>query len=83
MKKKLPTLTTDAEAEAFVASADLTEYDLSDMVPMRFELRPKGKSITLRLPEQLLEAVRNKAALAGLPYQRFIRIALEQALRDK
>ena len=39
MKKKFPEFKTDAEAEAFVASADLSEYDLSDMVPMRFELR--------------------------------------------
>ena len=53
MKKKLPVLTTDAEAEAFVDTADLSEYDLSEMVPMRFELKRKDKSINLRLPEQL------------------------------
>jgi predicted DNA binding CopG/RHH family protein len=82
MKKKLPTLTSDEEAEAFVANADLTEYDLSEMVPMRFELKPKDKSVNLRLPEQLLEAVRSRAARAGIPYQRFIRIALERALQE-
>jgi predicted DNA binding CopG/RHH family protein len=82
MKKKLPTLTSDEEAEAFVANADLTEYDLSEMVPMRFELKPKDKSVNLRLPEQLLEAVRSRAARAGIPYQRFIRLALERALQE-
>jgi predicted DNA binding CopG/RHH family protein len=82
MKKKLPTLTSDEEAEAFVANADLTEYDLSEMVPMRFELKPKDKSVNLRLPEQLLEAVRSRAARAGIPYQRFIRMALERALQE-
>ena len=82
MKKKLPTLTSDEQAEAFVANADLTEYDLSEMVPMRFELKPKDKSVNLRLPEQLLEAVRSRAARAGIPYQRFIRIALERALQE-
>jgi predicted DNA binding CopG/RHH family protein len=82
MKKKLPTLTTDDDAESFVATADLTEYDLSDMVPMRFELKPKDKSVNLRLPEQLLEAVRSRAARAGMPYQRFIRMALERALHE-
>jgi len=45
MKKKLPTLTSDAEAEAFVATADLSEYDLTGMVPVRFELKPKDKSV--------------------------------------
>jgi predicted DNA binding CopG/RHH family protein len=83
MKKKLPTLTSDEEAEAFVANADLAEYDLSEMVPMRFELKPKDKSVNLRLPEQLLEAVRSRATRAGIPYQRFIRMALERALEER
>jgi predicted DNA binding CopG/RHH family protein len=82
MKKKLPALTSDEEAEDFVANSDLTEYDLSGMVPMRFELKPKDKSVNLRLPEQLLEAVRGRAARAGIPYQRFIRMALERALQE-
>ncbi len=80
MKKILPTLTTDEEAEDFVANSDLSEYDLSGMVPMRFELRRKDKSINLRLPEQLLEAVRTRAEQEKIPYQRFIRLALERAL---
>ena len=82
MKKKFPDFNTDEEAEAFVANADLSEYDFSDMVPMRFELRRKDKSINLRLPEQLLNEVRSRAERAGMPYQRFIRMALEKALAE-
>ncbi len=37
--KKVPIFKTNEEAQAFVDTADLSEYDLSDMVPMRFELR--------------------------------------------
>jgi predicted DNA binding CopG/RHH family protein len=81
MKKKFPDFKTDAEAEAFIETADLSEYDLSDMVPMRFELRRKDKSVSLRLPEKLLEEVRVRARQAGMPYQRFIRMAIERALR--
>ena len=40
MKKKLPRLKTDKEAEEFVAAADLTEYDLSVLRPVRFEFEP-------------------------------------------
>ena len=80
MKKKFPEFKTDAEAEEFVATADLSEYDFSDMKPMRFELRRKDKSVSLRLPEQLLDEVRNTAKRAGMPYQRFIRMAIERAL---
>ncbi|HEY0331254.1 MAG TPA: CopG family antitoxin [Rhodopseudomonas sp.] len=81
MKKKLPKLRSDAAAEAFVAEADLTQYDLSDMVPMQFEMKPKNKSVNLRLPAQLLAAVQQRAKQAGIPYQRYIRMALERALQ--
>jgi predicted DNA binding CopG/RHH family protein len=83
MKKKFPEFETDADAEAFVDKADLREYDLSDMVPMRFELRRKDKAVSLRLPEQLLEAVRSRAQRSGMPYQRFIRLAIERALQHE
>jgi predicted DNA binding CopG/RHH family protein len=79
-KKKFPDFKTDKEAERFVDTADLSEYDFSDMVPMRFEMRAKDKSVSLRLPEQLLNAVRERARRVGVPYQRFIRMALEKAL---
>ncbi|MGB9365100.1 MAG: BrnA antitoxin family protein [Xanthobacteraceae bacterium] len=80
MKKKIPTFKTDEEAEKFVATADLSDYDLSGAQLVRFELKRKDKSINLRLPEDLLDAVRSKAERAGMPYQRFIRLALERAV---
>jgi predicted DNA binding CopG/RHH family protein len=82
MKKPIPTFKTDKQAEDFVATADLTDYDLSGGEVVRFELKRKDKSVNLRLPAQLLEAVQNRAKRAGVPYQRFIRMALERALRD-
>jgi predicted DNA binding CopG/RHH family protein len=81
MKKKFPKFKNDAAAEAFVANADLSEYDFADMMPMRFELRRKDKSVSLRLPEQLLNAVRVNAKRIGIPYQRFMRLAIEKAVR--
>ena len=83
MNKPIPSFKTDAEAEDFVATADLTQYDLSGGQVMRFELKRKDRSVNLRLPEQLLDAVRERAERAGIPYQRFIRMALERALLDK
>ncbi len=66
--KPLPSLRSDAQAEAFVASADLTEYDLSGFRPMRFEIAKKKPRWTMRLPAALLDAVRAKARAAGIPY---------------
>lgn len=80
MKKPIPTFRTDKEAEDFVAQADLSEYDLSEGQFVRFEMRPKDKAVSLRLPETLLEAVRGEAKREGVPYQRFIRMAIERAL---
>jgi predicted DNA binding CopG/RHH family protein len=80
MKPPIPPFRTDKEAEDFVAEADLSGFDLSGGQVVRFEFRPKDKTISLRLPEQLLNAVRSQAERAGLPYQRYIRMALEQAV---
>jgi predicted DNA binding CopG/RHH family protein len=82
MKKRIPTFKTDKEAEDFVATADLTDYDLAGGEVVRFELKRKDKSVNLRLPAQLLEAVQNRAKRVGMTYQRFIRMALERALHD-
>jgi predicted DNA binding CopG/RHH family protein len=80
MKKKIPAFKADEEAEAFVATADLSEYDLSGAQLVRFELKRKDKSVNLRLPEDLLAAVRSQAQRAGIPYQRYIRLTLERAV---
>ena len=80
MNKRVPRLRTDEEAEAFLEQ-DLSEYlDPKHMVPLRYEVRPKGRSINLRLSEELLSAIKTRAGEEGIPYQRFIRMALEEAL---
>jgi predicted DNA binding CopG/RHH family protein len=83
MKRKLPRFKSDREAEKFVEKADLTEYDLSRMRPIHFEFQPKSERVNMRLPRMLLDAVRASASRAGVPYQRFIRQALEDAVQRK
>ena len=83
MKKKIPTFKSDEEAECFVEAADLTEYDLSQFKPVRFEFEKKAARVNMRLPEALLKAVKERAEARGIPYQRFIREALEQAVSRK
>jgi predicted DNA binding CopG/RHH family protein len=80
MKKKIPTFKSDREAEAFVDTADLTEYDLSRAKPFRFEFEKKGARVNMRMPEPLLNALKSRAKERGIPYQRFIREALEEAV---
>ena len=83
MKGKLPKLAGDKAAERFVATSDLTECDLSGMRMVRFEFQPKTERVNMRLPRPLLDAVKATAAKAGVPYQRFIRQALENAVQPR
>jgi predicted DNA binding CopG/RHH family protein len=83
MKKPLPKLKSDKDAEAFIANSDLTEYDLSEMRMVRFEFQPKSERVNMRLPRPLLDAVKATAAKAGVPYQRFIRQVLENAVQPR
>jgi predicted DNA binding CopG/RHH family protein len=77
--KKVPLMTTDAEAEAFL-DQDLSDLDFSQFKPARFEFQPKTERVNMRLPADLLNAVRARAKEEGIPYQRFIRATLEKAV---
>ena len=80
MKRRLPVPATDAAAEAFVEHADLTRYDLTALTPVRFEFSRKEARVNMRMPGELLDAVKAAADAAGMPYQRFIRLTLERAV---
>lgn len=75
--KTMPTLPDDKAAEQFVATADLSEYDLSGFKPMQFEMAPKTAAIHMRLPAPLLDAVKAKARERGIPYTRYVRMLIE------
>jgi predicted DNA binding CopG/RHH family protein len=83
MKRKLPRLKSDRAAAAFVETADLTQYYLGVMAPIRFEFSKKEARVNMRLPSELLSAVKEAASEAGMPYQRFIRHALERAVEHR
>ena len=78
MKKKIPPLRTDEEAERFVETADLSEYDLSEFRPVQFEFQAKAAQLNMRVPQPLLDAVKARAKASGVPYTRYIRQLLER-----
>ncbi len=79
MKKKVPRLKTDKQAEAFLAQ-DLSNLDFSQFKPARFEFEKKDEQINMRVPKPLMAAVKAKAKARGIPYTRFIRETLERAM---
>lgn len=79
-KLQMPSLRSDVEAEEFIENADLTQYDLSQFQPMRFELAPKSAVMNVRLPGALLQALKEKADAKGIPYTRYVRMLVEADL---
>lgn len=82
VKKLSPALTTDAEAEAFVSEADVSDLDFSTVVLTCFKLAAKAVTVNMRPPTTLLEAVKAKAQNQRMPYQRYVRRTLEHAVDD-
>ena len=83
MSKKLPALKSDKEAENLLEQ-DLSAYiSAENLAAYPFEFKPKQKSVNLRISEELLTAVRVAARRRRIPYQRYIRQALENALRQR
>ena len=78
-KRSVPKMTTDEEAEAFLAQ-DLSDLDFSAFRPLDWERMPKTARINLRVPEALVEALKAKARARGVPYQRLVREAIEKAI---
>ncbi len=77
-KPPLPRFETDEEAEKFINEADLNQYDLSGKA-VRFEFEEQ-QQINMHMSENLIDAIKNAAKSRGMPYQRFIREAVEKAL---
>ena len=79
MKRKVPRLRSDAEAEAFL-DQDLSDLDFSQFKPTHFEFEKKSSRVNMRLPDSLLKTVKDRATKRGIPYQRFIREAVEEKI---
>jgi predicted DNA binding CopG/RHH family protein len=78
--KKVPNFKSDKEAEDFLEQ-DLSDLDFTQFKPASFEFMAKDAQVNMRFPKQLLDAVKQTAKAQHMPYQRFIREALERAVR--
>jgi len=83
--KKIPEFRTEAEEKAFWESHDSTNYvDWSRARPASFpNLKPSTKTISLRLPEALLDRLKIEANKRDMPYQSLIKVWLAEVLDDQ
>ena len=83
MKKKFPKFKTDKQIIEFMKK-DLTDYiNAENLIPITFEFEKKDKTITLRLPSSLLDALKASAKKEGINYQKIIRNLIESFVKHK
>lgn len=77
MKKKLdiPKFKSEDEEAKFWADLDLSEYlEPSDFERVSFpNLKPTTRAISIRIPEYLLNRIKEKANEINIPYQSLIK----------
>lgn len=76
--EKLPEFKTEAEERAFWATHDSADYvDWSQAKRASLpRLKPSTKTISLRLPEPLLDRIKMEANRRDMPYQSLIKLWL-------
>lgn len=81
--KEIPTFKDEIEEAAFWDEHDVTEYfDMSQAKRARFaNLKKTTKSISLRLPVDMIEELKVKANAMDVPYQSLIKMYLTNALK--
>ena len=85
IKKKLPKFKNEEEERAFWETHDSTEY-VSWEAGRRVlfpNLRPSVKTISLRLPVSMLEALKFLAHKQDVPYQSLLKIYLADRIREE
>jgi predicted DNA binding CopG/RHH family protein len=80
--KPLPVFKTDEEAENFVDTADLSEYDLSGFRPLStFDFaKKKDARLEVRLSQDDLNILKEAAKIKGIPYTRLARQLMREGL---
>jgi predicted DNA binding CopG/RHH family protein len=80
--KKLPKFKNEDEEREFWASHDSTEYvDWEKASPVVMpKLKPSLKTISLRLPEAMLEELKLLANKRDVPYQSLLKIFLAERI---
>ena len=79
-RKTIPEFKTEAEERAYWESHDSSQHiDWSRAKRLRFpNLKPSTKTISLRLPEALLERIKIEANKRDMPYQSLIKAWLAE-----
>ena len=82
--KPVPKFATEAQERAFWEKNDSTEYQdwtkaKKIVLP---NLKPTTRTISLRLPQHLLDSIKSAANARDVPYQSLIKVWLQEKLHS-
>ncbi len=83
--KNIPTFKDEEEERAFWAKADSSEYlnwDEGDVTSFP-KLKPSTKTISIRIPETMLNELRTIANKRDVPYQSLIKVFLKEKINSE
>jgi predicted DNA binding CopG/RHH family protein len=85
MKKKIPQFKNEKEERDFWQSHDSTEYvDWKNAERLTLaNLKPSVKTISLRLPESMLEELKLLANKRDVPYQSLVKVFLSDRIEQE
>jgi predicted DNA binding CopG/RHH family protein len=83
-KQAIPKFKTEAQERAYWESHDSTDrVDWSKAQKVKLpNLRPTTKTISLRLPQHLLDSIKVAANARDVPYQSLIKVWLQEKLHS-
>lgn len=83
--KPIPTFTSEAQERAYWETHDSTDcVDWSKAQQVRLpNLKPTTKTISLRLPQHLLDSIKVAAHARDVPYQSLIKVWLQEKLHGR
>ncbi|MCZ7670937.1 MAG: BrnA antitoxin family protein [Chloroflexi bacterium] len=85
MPKQIPEFKNEDEEREFWAEHDSTDYldwDQAERVAFP-KLKPSTKTISLRMPESMLNEIRVLANKRDVPYQSLIKVFLQERIDDE
>ena len=84
-KKKIPKFKNEAEERLFWQQNDSSDYiDWSDAEDAVFSrLKPSTRTISIRLPESMLEELKLLANKRDVPYQSLLKIFLSERINSE
>jgi predicted DNA binding CopG/RHH family protein len=82
--KKLPNLSSEQDVRDFWANHDSTDYIDWPKAKFAFfpNLKPSSKTISIRLPQSLLESLKLLANKRDVPYQSLMKILLAEKVQE-